>query len=69
MELTINTSSFTNYLHMHNKLNKNRRSIMQRLRAKRKNSYLGFKKWFEKEHDYCLPIKKRSEVSLKQVIL
>jgi len=65
MELTINTSSFTDYLHMHKKSNRNRGSITKRLRAKGKNTFLGFKEWFEKEHDYCLPIKKRSEVSLK----
>ncbi|XP_022177506.1 uncharacterized protein LOC111038632 [Myzus persicae] len=61
MELTINTSSFTDYLHMHKKSSRNRGSVMKRLRAKRKNAILVFNKWFEKEHDYCLPIKKRSE--------
>lgn len=65
MELTINTSSFTDYLHMHKKSNRNRGSIMKRLRAKRKNAILRFNKWFEKEHDYCLPIKRISQVSLK----
>ncbi|XP_008187590.1 uncharacterized protein LOC100164814 isoform X2 [Acyrthosiphon pisum] len=63
MELTINTSRFTDYLHLHKKSNRNRGSIMKRLRAKRKNAILGFNKWFEKEHDYCLPIKKRSDKS------
>lgn len=65
MELTINTSRFTDYLHLHKKSSRNRGSIMKRLRAKRKNAIIGFNKWFEKEHDYCLPIKKRSDVSLK----
>lgn len=65
MELTINTNSFTDYLHMHKKSNRNRGSITKRLRAKSKNTLLAFNEWFEKEHDYCLPIKKRSEVSLK----
>ncbi|XP_060854201.1 uncharacterized protein LOC132932032 [Rhopalosiphum padi] len=61
MELTINTGSFTDYLHMHKKSNKNRRSITKRLIAKSKNTFLGFNEWFEKEHDYCLPINKRNE--------
>lgn len=65
MELTINTSSFIDYLHLNKKSNRNRGSIMKRLRAKRKNTLIGFNKWFEKEHDYCLPMKKRIEVSLK----
>lgn len=65
MEMTINTSSFTDYLHLHKKSSRNHGTIMKRLRAKRKNAIVKFNKWFEKEHDYCLPIKKISEVSLK----
>ncbi|CAI6347770.1 unnamed protein product [Macrosiphum euphorbiae] len=65
MELTINTSRFTDYLHLHKKSSRNRGSIMKRLRAKRKNAIIGFNKWFEKEHDYCLPIKKRSDYDQK----
>ncbi|XP_025196411.1 uncharacterized protein LOC112595425 [Melanaphis sacchari] len=65
MELTINASSFTDYLHIHKKSNRNRGTIMKRLRAKSKNTFLGFNEWFEKEHDYCLPIKKRSEYDHK----
>lgn len=61
----MNTSSFTDYLHMHKKSNRNRGSITKRLRAKSKNALLAFNEWFEKEHDYCLPIKKRSEYDLK----
>ncbi|KAL5244805.1 hypothetical protein ACI65C_012215 [Semiaphis heraclei] len=65
MEMTINTSSFTDYLHLHKKSSRNHGTIMKRLRAKRKNAIVKFNKWFEKEHDYCLPIKKISEYDQK----
>ncbi|XP_026823110.1 uncharacterized protein LOC113561091 isoform X2 [Rhopalosiphum maidis] len=65
MELTINTGSYTDYLHVHKKSNRNRRSITKRLRTKSKNTFLGFNEWFEKEHDYCLPINKRNEYDQK----
>lgn len=38
-------------------------------RMKRSNTIFYFNKWFEKEHDYCLPIKKNSEVSLVKHIV
>lgn len=65
MELTINTNSltFTDYLNLPKKLKKKNSLIMKRLRVKRSSRLLSFKKWFEKEHDYCLPIKENSPVS------
>lgn len=58
----MNTSSFNynDYFQKHEKLN-----INNRLSNKRKNTILNFNKWFEKEHDYCLPVEKKIKVSLK----
>lgn len=62
MELTMNTSSFNyiDYSQKHEILNINNRLLM-----KRKNKILNFNKWFEQEHDYCLPVKKKIKVSLR----
>ncbi|VVC44055.1 Acyl-CoA N-acyltransferase,GNAT domain [Cinara cedri] len=59
MELALNSNSFklTDYLYKHEK---SKRPMMKRLvkRVKCSNKMLYFNKWFEKEHDYCLPIQK-----------
>jgi hypothetical protein len=67
MELTINKSSseFNDYLHSHNSTKRNSGSAVKRLQVKRNKRFLGFNKWFRKEHDYCLPIKKQNVVNLK----
>lgn len=62
MELTMNSRSFnfSDYSHESEKSNKNSDLIMKRLRVKHKHTF--FKKWFEKEHDYCLPTKNGCKV-------
>lgn len=67
MEVTINKSRFqyTDYLHAHSNTKINSGSVMNPFRAKRNKQILRFNKWFQKEHDYCLPIKKQNAVSLK----
>lgn len=64
MELTINSSSyrFSDYSHEFEKSNKNSDLIMKRLRVKHKHTF--FKKCFEKEHNYCLPIQNTRKVRL-----
>jgi len=67
MVSTVNKSGyqFTDYQHTHEKLNRNSGSIIKRLRKNRKNKFFIFNKWFEKEHDYCLPVKRINKVSLE----
>lgn len=65
MELTINNSSykFTDYLHVHNDTKRNSDSAMKPVRVKHNKQFLSFNKWFQKEHDYCLPNKEQNAVS------
>lgn len=66
MKVSIDSNSFecTDYLHVDDVSNSNNSLIMKRMRVKRRNKFLRFKKWFEKEHDYCLPIKSICKVSI-----
>lgn len=63
MKLIITTNSFKcmDYSHIYVKTIKSSDLIMKRLQGKHKNKL--FKEWFEKEHDYCLPIKNVNKVS------
>jgi len=67
MVSTVNKSGFqfTDFQHANKKVNRNSGSIIKHLRKNQKNKLLTFNKWFEKEHDYCLPVKRISKVSLK----
>lgn len=68
MELAINTNSyeFSDFLNLQEKpVNRKSGLIMKRLGVKRKNKLFLFNKWFEKEHDYCLPINNRSKVCFR----
>lgn len=68
MELAINTNSFefSDFLNLQEKpINRKSGLIMKRLQVKRKKKLFLFNKWFEMEHDYCLPINKRSKVGLR----
>lgn len=62
MELT-SSFKFIDYLSMQEKFKRNNSLVMKRLRLKRRNQFIYFNKLFEKEHDYCLPIKNKSNVS------
>lgn len=66
MKVFFNSSSFecTDYLCVNELSNSYSSLIMKRMRVKRKNKFLRFKKWFEKEHDYCLPIINSCKVSI-----
>lgn len=65
MEVTINKSSceLNDHLHLHNNTKKNSGSVVKCVQVKRNKRFLRFNKWFQKEHDYCLPIKKENTVS------
>lgn len=64
-----NGFSVTNYQHTHKNLNGNSGPIVKRLQNNRKIKYSIFNKWFEKEHDYCLPIKRMSNVSVEILVV
>lgn len=67
MELAINTNcyTFSDFLNLQEKPIKRKSDLtMKRLQVKRKKKLFLFNKWFEKEHDYCLPINNRNKVGL-----
>lgn len=67
MELTLNSNNFklTDYINIQDKPKRRSQPTMKRYvkKVKHSNTILYFNKWFEKEHDYCLPIKNINKVS------
>lgn len=65
MELSLNTSNFkfTDYSRIRDQLNRNVGPSIKRLQVRRNKQFLSFNKWFSKEHDYCLPVKPKNNVS------